>query len=762
MALPAVLDKAITALAHSRAKMRFVLLATLIAMLALSIALMLSFSSTADRIDQKELRAQQNRVASFLANAGVTVGKQMRIQLVWTETFNAIGAGVDPDWADAYIGAYFADPLGFDASMVVNPDAVILRGWRGANYDPDLTGRTQPWIAAMLHTAEFDGAATTHRDLRGREWAFADDGSPLMRQGHAVIEWNGSPAIVAIAAVLPDSDYAKLQREPNYVVAIRTIDPAFLAQMEGALAMDRVWIASAPPSGLQTNGVRLRDPAARNLAWLHWSSNPFTDSLRQGMAPLFAFYLLFLTALVVGAALIVGTLWRAMKALSDGEARAQHLARHDAMTDLANRAGFMTGLQDMLAAEAPDQPGAPLLLAYFDIDHFKSINDTMGHDAGDLLICAVAQRMHEHLQPDDFVARIGGDEFVVVRRGTVPGADVQLGKDIMAIAAQPFAIGKQKLDISFSCGIALSPDHGAEAGELLRNADMAMYRAKRDGRNCWRAFTHQMAARVRRQLDLGQELRHAMIHGGLDVAYQPLVDVASGRMTGAEALLRWEHPDLGPIRPAEFIAVAEDSGAMIELGWWMMRRAFADHSRMQQLPVSINLSHVQLAERSFIRKLETLAREYTLDRGLITFEVTEATLQRIHGKADAILERLHRLGFKLALDNFGTGVTSIAAVRRHAFAQVKIDRSFVRDLANEVDALSVLRSIVELGHALGIQVVAEGIETPLQRQLVLAAGCRFAQGRLFWDALPPAALVELCRFWTPRSSSAAKSLTGSR
>ena len=410
--------------------------------------------------------------------------------------------------------------------------------------------------------------------------------------------------------------------------------------------------------------------------------------------------------------------------------RIAHLAFHDTLTGLPNRAVFTDRLASTVEKAA--QAGEPVAVLCVDLDGFKAVNDIYGHPAGDELLVAAAQRLRAAVREHELVARLGGDEFAVIQSGGIqPAHSGLLAERVLAALAEPFAIGAETVRVSGSVGVALFPDDAATPEDLIKNADMALYRAKADGRGSARFYEAAMdeALRERRQLDA--DLRQAIGKGELGVHYQPLADLESGTILGFEALVRWQHPGRGAVGPATFIPLAEESGFILKLGEWVLREACAEAARWTPpLKLSVNLSPVQFTQGDLAAQVEQILAETGLDPRRLELEVTEGLLIKDADKAIAILKRLKTLGVEIAMDDFGTGYSSLSYFRMFPFDKVKIDQSFIRDMIGNPQARAIIRSVIGLGRGLGMPVVAEGVETSEQLDALRAEGCDQVQGYL--------------------------------
>jgi diguanylate cyclase (GGDEF)-like protein len=422
------------------------------------------------------------------------------------------------------------------------------------------------------------------------------------------------------------------------------------------------------------------------------------------------------------------------------EARIAHMAHHDALTDLANRTLFRARLQQALAGI---EPGQQVGLLYLDLDEFKSVNDTMGHPTGDRLLQAVTLRLLGRVRETDTVARLGGDEFAVLlpQITRLEDAASLAGRLIEAIH-EPFDIDGVQITVGTSIGIALAPQDGSDPDELLRHGDLALYRAKLDGRGVYRAFRPEMDAAIRARRALETDLRQALALGQLSVEYQPLVDLLHCTVSGFEALVRWNHPVRGAIPPSEFIPLAEETGLIEAIGEFVLRQACeAAMSWPQEIGIAVNLSPVQLRSPRLLAATEATLRSTGLAPRRLELEVTEtAILQDTEANLTA-LTALRRLGVHFALDDFGTGYSSLSYLRRFPFDRLKIDRSFVRELERSDDCLAIIRAICGLALQLGLATTAEGVETEVQLAAVAAAGCNEGQGYLFSQPVPASAIL---------------------
>jgi diguanylate cyclase (GGDEF)-like protein len=403
-------------------------------------------------------------------------------------------------------------------------------------------------------------------------------------------------------------------------------------------------------------------------------------------------------------------------------------------------------LREQLERELAKLPsGVQLAVLYLDIDEFKSINDALGHPVGDELLKSVASQLSACVREKDFVARLGGDEFAIIQTAVRRPEDVtDLVTRIYEAIRKPFECVGHQLLTDASIGIALAPQHGVDLDELLKNADLAMYGAKADGRRKYRFFEPGMEARMKARLVMEMDLRQAIIAGNFEVHYQPIVNLQNSEVSGCEALLRWRHPERGMISPAEFIPIAEETGLIDQLGEWVLTTACAEAATWPEgIKLAVNVSPIQFRNNTLALKVVGALAASGLSARRLELEITEAVLIRDDEAALAILHQLRALGVRIALDDFGTGYSSLRYLQRFPFDKVKIDRCFVTDVAEPNGSSCIVQAVVNIAASRNMTTTAEGVETEQQRELLHTFGCTEMQGYLFSPPKPAAELKRL-------------------
>ncbi len=424
------------------------------------------------------------------------------------------------------------------------------------------------------------------------------------------------------------------------------------------------------------------------------------------------------------------------------EERIAHMARHDALTDLPNRMLLRDRLEHELKRV---KRGECLAVLCLDLDHFKSVNDTLGHPIGDELLKVVADRLRRCTREPDTIARLGGDEFAIIMTSMTQPADAAaLSRRVREAITKPYDLNGHQIVADISIGISVSPIDATEADQLLKNADMALYGAKADGRGTYRFFEPEMDARMRQRRELETDLRKALVNGEFELHYQPLVDLKDNDITGFEALLRWHHPVRGLISPAEFIPIAEETGLIVPLGEWVLRQACKETASWPgDIKIAVNLSPAQLKSRELVQVVISALAAAGMAATRLQLEITESVLMQNTFATLGKLHQLRKLGVQIAMDDFGTGYSSLSYLRSFPFDKIKIDRSFINDLSNGAEPLAIVRAVASLAKSLSMVSTAEGVETQQQLEKLQSVGCNEMQGHFFSRARPAEEIIRM-------------------
>jgi len=638
----------------------------------------------------------------------------------------------DGDWVDQHVGRWLEAFFNHDAVLVFGPNNQLLYS------RVDRKPATATWLAAAK-----PALIPLIDDVRGHDTGLTDalrlgrtgadpDGTHM--HGAVIRNLLGRPAVVAAVAVGPTAASPKGdETRAPIVLSVKFIDGDVLSGIA-----ERLGLASLRQitQGLLQAGdtvYALATPAGVPIAAFAWTPQQPGAEIVRSVVP---FVAVALSGFALLAAFVLHYMRRTAAAIAAGESRLRHLAMHDPLCGLPNRIFFGERLEAVIAeVRAGSRPAA---VFYIDLDHFKDVNDTLGHPTGDELIRDVTLRLTHTLRGNDMVARLGGDEFAVISSiGGDSAATMGIAQRIIAAISAPYSINGQNIVIGASVGIAIIDKTCGAAADIMRYADMALYRAKNEGRNRACIYDAAMDADLSKRKLLENDLREAIENDGLKLHYQPIVNKSGQATVGVEALCRWTHPVRGEIGPAEFIAAAEQSGLIIELGAWVLRRACIDGKAWPNLTVAVNVSPLQFRRADFVDMVERTLKETEFDPARLEIELTESVLLGNVDTAEAAMLRLKALGVTLALDDFGTGYSSLLYLRRYPFDKLKIDRSFVHSIEKAPDAAAIVHAVVSLGRGLGMKVTAEGVETAEQQLFLRAAGVHFMQGYRFGKAVTP-------------------------
>jgi diguanylate cyclase (GGDEF)-like protein len=679
-------------------------------------------------------RERQSRLIShLLAESFAKITHDQQASTVWDDAvLRTAHEPYDLAWFDLNLGVWLGEYFGHDRVFILNSADDPIYAMMDA-------GRTDTSHYESVRDVLRPFVRTLREMIRTNPEIVTDDPQSLSAGDLVVID--GRPALASVVPIV--SETGEIEQAPGTErlhASIRFLDGTFLDALmqnyliEGARFSWNAGVASDEAA------IPLRNDAGQTIGHFVWRPERPGSHLLARTGPVLVAALL-LVAMVI--ALLVRRLRRASAELQASEAQAQHLAFHDPLTGLANRMRFNDRLDRVLAEARRD--GTKLALLYLDLDRFKNINDTLGHPAGDELIRTLATRLTALVRPSDCVARLGGDEFAILQSSVTGEGDVSaLCERIIEEVGKPFQLLGNSAFVGASIGIAVVPEAGIDRAELMRKADIALYRAKLEGRNRFRIFSDEMDIFVQRRRAIEEELREALAAGGqLEVVYQPLYAADTEGIVGVEALLRWNHPRHGAVSPGVFIPIAEESGLIHMIGEWVLRQACNTAVRWPGCRLAVNVSPVQFRSPGFAAKVVRILDETGLKPSRLELEITESVLLDSAELSALTLNALRAAGVRIALDDFGTGYSSLSYLHKFAVDKIKIDRSFVQSLNSEGASDAIIQAMVDLARAMGVAVTAEGVETAEQRDFLRRIGCNELQGFLLSRPVPSGEIDKL-------------------
>ncbi|HZH10462.1 MAG TPA: EAL domain-containing protein [Microvirga sp.] len=726
--------------AHRAVQARIALTVTLVTLAALLLTGVALYSASRESNAvsiERQLRTTERSIRAIVGE----LSQQQEMVAVWDDAIEQLAKDeLDFQWLDANMGIWLSKTFGQDQVYILDPnDQPIYAGVDKERVSPNAFDQVRPGLESLI------------QGLRGsRQSPHADheqkaSQSPYLTTGKAVVDAHllellGRPAAVSVMKIIPESDAVSVEpgRE-HLLVSIRFLDGSFVTQIADRNLIDGLRFSRSSMGSDDEISVPLTSDEGDLIGYFLWKPELPGQRILSFVAPLAATTSL---AIIFVMFLLVRSLRRSaaqqemtIVELRASQAQAQHLAFHDVLTGLPNRALFDDRLDQALSRTRRGEKIAVLMI---DLDRFKHINDNLGHQAGDSLIREFAKILSGMVGTGDTVARLGGDEFAVIQVGIRDGAEVEVLCDrILSALDDPFEILGHQVYAGASIGIALAPDFGFDRVDIMRKADIALYSAKDEGRDCYRMFTAAMDEAVKVRSTIEDDLRSALRRGEeLSVVYQPQFKSNGRSIVGLETLVRWNHPTRGPILPEQFIPVAEQTGLISRLGDWVLQQACLASRQWPDLFISVNVSPAQFRVHGFAERVLEIVRENGADPHRIELEITEGVLLDNAGETAGTLRQLRAAGFRIALDDFGTGYSSLGYLQRFAIDKIKIDRSFVMSLGKTANSMAIVKSIVALGQAMDLTVTAEGVETEHQKSFLSTAGCNEMQGFLFSKALP--------------------------
>ncbi|MER8986921.1 EAL domain-containing protein [Mesorhizobium sp. M0843] len=710
-----------------RSPLTFQVTLTVLTLAVFALAIVVGFGLYATmQADRVSLEREKVFLANGLQDQIAAVKREQESVAVWDDSVINAKAG-NQTWMAENFSVWMYSYYGHNRVYVLdNANRPVHAMREGKVVSPAVFGEDEPALRPTI--ARLRQMMSKDASQAGAKFV-ADD----------LVSLGGQPAILSVMPLVPSSDRVTQASGSEYLhVSIEFINDAVIGKIaQKYLLAGAHLLPMAQPLG--SAAIPLIDKQGVILGYIAWDQERPGLTLVGKASPALA-----LAALVAASVLafLLRRLRRASSALQTSQAQAQYLAFHDTLTGLPNRALFEDRLRRALLTSGNESKVA---LLYLDLDRFKHVNDTLGHPAGDELVRQTAARLQHTVRDVDTVARLGGDEFAVI---LIDVRDVRNAEDISERVLQklqePFKLMDDQVFISASIGIALSTGPDADADDLLRKADIALYEAKKNGRGRYQVFAGDMDDLLLRKRKVESELRSALDGGtGIKLAYQPVFASDGKTIVGAEALIRWAHEVHGALPAAQFIAIAEERGMIGQLGAWALLEAcrFAVKTKLPWL--AVNVSPLQLRDAGFAEEVASILAETGLAPKRLQLEITENVLLENNDTTRAALAALRQSGVGIVLDDFGTGYSSLSYLRRHAIDKLKIDRSFVRLLDGDGNSGAIVKALIDLAGALKVEVTAEGVETEVQKALLVAMGCQQLQGYLLSPPLEPAQLVAL-------------------
>ena len=703
------------------ARARLVIFAA--AFVGLAILVVFAFLLTsARRTDDAAQAREQKLVQQAIISRGVRILHEVESVAATSRATKHIRQAFDPAWVDRRVGGWLETY--FDHDLVVVVDANNHVEYARSRIQGELDAKVPD--EELAPTIELLRRKLTDLPRGVMQIVTAADSAPHGRSAVVLQHFMAKPAFVAAVAVGDDDEFTHGAENAPIVLSVKYLDSTLLKELGFQLQLRGLREADDPTEAPDPQGVTIGDAQSGSIMRLSW--------IPSGSGGLNGWLMLPIALALGGLAFLVGMVVRHMRGtarkIAAGESQLLHLALHDPVCGLPNRIYFGRRLEEVIGDVR--RGGHSAAVFYIDLDHFKDVNDTLGHHIGDELILSVTQRLSRIMREDDLVARLGGDEFAIITVCPSDSYSLQaLAGRIISTVCAPYSIDGHTIVIGASIGIAVIDRRARDAGDILRYADMALYRAKNEGRNRACVYDAAMDADLSQRKLLEGDLRDAIKNDTIAAAYQPVVNSSGEIIIGVEALARWTHPTMGVIPPSDFIPVAENSGLIVELGEYMLRRACLDGKDWPNLTVAVNVSPLQFRRSDFVDMVERIIQETEFDPNRLELELTESTLLGNLEAAETSMLRLKSIGVRFALDDFGTGYSSLLYLRRFPFDKLKIDSSFVRSIETAPDAAAIVHAVVSLGRGLGMRVTAEGVETAEQHLFLRAAGVHSMQGFRF-------------------------------
>ncbi len=672
--------------------------------------------TSAQRADATALGHEQLRLTRTIGQLGERVLHELASTATTPRAMQNVRQKLDRDWIDRCIGLRLANDFQHDLVLVFDgADRLAYAHARAAAGTPALDG-IRAELAPMIDAIRGRGAAPAAR-------------APVAKAFTRIQTLAGRPALVAATLVAPPAPAfaAAADLAAPIAVSVKFIDEDVLADVASRLDISDLHRLGDVRPASQQIAFSLNDDGGNPIVTFAWTPKRLGHEIVASVLP---FIIVAAGGFMVLAAFVVRHMRRTATTIAAGERRLRHLALHDPLSGLPNRTYFSERIESLIEQVRNGSP--PAAAFYLDLDHFKEVNDTLGHPVGDDLLRSVADRLTRALRSADMVARLGGDEFAVL---TATATDREtahaIAMRIINTLCSPYTINGHSMVIGVSIGIAVIDDKVESASDVMRYADMALYRAKSEGRNRACIYDAIMDADQLDRKQLEADLRSAIDDGKIEIAYQPIVDAATERMVGIEALARWNHAQRGAVPPSVFIPIAENTGLITALGEHVLREACLAAKAWPELTVAVNVSPIQFRRADFVDVVERVIENTGCDPARLELELTESTFIGSVDRAETSMRHLKMLGVRLALDDFGTGYSSLQYLRRFPFDKLKIDHGFVQSIETATDAAAIVHAMVSLSRGLTMTVTAEGVETAEQQAFLRAAGVHTLQGYRF-------------------------------
>lgn len=702
-------------------------ISALLAGLATLLIIILLYS--ANSMNQSAVQAQRALINNAFTLRLVQSLSELRSVAWWDEmVVKSRSDGFDQEWLDVEVGVFVTTSYKHDRILILDEQNNPVYGF-GA--DARLDKATQQLYARLVRPlaeqirggrnispriadASFTESLTEDSKLTNRSYG---------RGAAALLTHGEKPVFAAAMEITPSLSNSLLAHRPRILVSVTDLSPALLKDIGRSVLISDLSYDSSGAEG--ANSYRIRSDNNQPMGTLNWTPQKPGAGLVGDILPIL---LIVLAAVIICIGALFHRLLGSARELARREAEAQYLANHDALTGLPNRRRLAARLDELREGNVAEKRSVSV--ACIDLDRFKDINDTLGHQAGDELIKAVARRIESRMSPGDMVARLGGDELAVIRLHQHVNEGERLSQMILGGFEEPFSVLGHEIETRASLGVT-SATLDRNFDDIMREADIALYEAKAIGRGRAEHFIAPMAAKLEWRHAIEISLRRAIANRELTLNYQPIIEAATGRITSVEALVRWFSPTHGNVSPEIFVGIAEETGMMAALGHFIIEQAIEDSRRWPHLTTAINISPAQLRSATIVGELVKAAERFGVSPTKITIEITETLLMANDARTLKLLHQLKEHGFSLALDDFGTGYSSLAYIRDFPFDRLKIDRRFIKDVDKDPQAMAIVEGVVNFGRILGHEIIAEGIETEQEMQAMQRAGCTHLQGFAF-------------------------------